>query len=143
MNIKIIANITKLNTASDGAIKEYGKRLSRYCKFHFYPCKKEKDALKHLSSSTTIFIVTPSKATLSSEELAKKLETLGLTGKSDLGFLIGFSEEFLNSFVDAYENTIERITLSSLQLSTSLTAAVLSEQIYRGYRILRKEPYHK
>ena len=143
MNIKIIANTTKLNTASDGAIKEYGKRLSRYCKFHFYPCKKEKDALKHLSSSTTIFIVTPSKETLSSEELAKKLETLGLTGKSDLGFLIGFSEQFLTSFIESYANPIEQLAISSLDLSPSLTSAVLSEQIYRGYRILRKEPYHK
>ena len=143
MNIKIIANTTKLNTASDGAIKEYGKRLSRYCKFHFYPCKKEKDALKHLSSSTTIFIVTPSKETLSSEELAKKLETLGLTGKSELGFLIGFSEKFLTFLVESYANPIEQLAISSLDLSPSLTSAVLSEQIYRGYRIMRKEPYHK
>ena len=143
MNIKIIANTTKLNTASDGSIKEYGKRLSRYCKFHFYPCKKEKDALKHLSSSTTIFIVTPSKETLSSEELAKKLETLGLTGKSDLGFLIGFSEQFLTSLIESYANPIEQLAISSLDLSPSLTSAVLSEQIYRGYRIMRKEPYHK
>ena len=144
MNIKIIANVSKLNTASNGALKEYGKRLTRYCKFNFYPCKKEKDALKHLSSSSTIFIIEPSKETLSSEELSKKMEMLGLTGKSDLLFLIGFSKDWIETSVFSLPNaSIEVISISSLDLSPSLASAVLSEQIYRAYRIMNKEPYHK
>ncbi|MBS6560093.1 MAG: 23S rRNA (pseudouridine(1915)-N(3))-methyltransferase RlmH [Clostridiales bacterium] len=141
MNIKIIVNSSKITPASNGAVKEYGKRLSRYCKFHFFCCKKEKDAFKHLTPSTTAFSILPSKETLSSEQLSKKIETLGLTGKSDLLFLIGFSEEFLASAMEGIQ--IETISISSLNLSPSLTTAILSEQIYRAYRIMKKEPYHK
>ena len=145
MNIKIIANVSKLSLASNGAIQEYSKRLSRYCKFNFYPCKKEKDAIKHLSSSATIFLVTPSKETLSSEELAKTIEYLGVSGQSDLLFLIGFSQQWIDETLRSNKQyqKIETLSISSLTFSASLASAVLSEQIYRAYRILNKEPYHK
>lgn len=142
MNIKIIANNIKLNTATNGALKEYGKRLSRYCKFSFLSLKKEKEVVKHLSPSASIFCLIPSKSTISSEELAEKIKTLGITGHSEIIFFIGFSVEYLENCL-ANGQAMEQISISSLQFSAPLTSAVLSEQIYRAYRIINKEPYHK
>lgn len=142
MNIKIIANYTKLTVATEGAIKEYGKRLSRYCKFSFLSLKKEKDIAKHLSPSTSIFMITTSKQTISSEELADTIKTLGLTGHSDVVFFVDFSYETISSFVEETQ-AITSTSISSLSFSTALTVAVLSEQIYRAYRIMNGEPYHK
>lgn len=140
MNIKIISNISKLNTAHDGCIKEYGKRLSRYCKFSFISLKKEKELSKYISPNVSYIFVTPSKHTISSEELATNINQLGISGKSDVTFLVGFSDK---KWLDDFNATYTSISISPLSLSTGLTAAVLAEQIYRAYRIIKGEPYHK
>ena len=63
-------------------------------------------------------------------------------GHSEIIFFIGFSVEYLENCL-ANGQAMEQISISSLQFSAPLTSAVLSEQIYRAYRIINKEPYHK
>lgn len=141
MNFTIIVNQAKLTSYSQGAIKEYEKRLSRYCKSRLILIKKEKELQKYISSSSAFYFIFPSKKTLSSEELASIVEHSELSGQSNLVFLIGFSKDTLEQFLEL--SSCHGLSISSLHFSADMTAAVLYEQLYRSYRILRKEPYHK
>lgn len=141
MNFTLLINQTKLTSYSQGAIKEYEKRLSRYCKCRFILIKKEKELVKYLNNSAIFYFLKPSKKTLSSIEFANQIETLALSGQSHLCFFIGFNEDSFTCFSEI--SSLQLFSISSLHFSPDLTAAILYEQIYRSYRILRKEPYHK
>lgn len=140
MNIQIIILSKKLTPACEGALKEYEKRLSRYCKFSYITVKKEKDGMKYIKPTSSLFYITTSKNTLSSEEFASIIENMGITRMTDLIFFVGFSTDIL---AQTLNSSLQDLSISSLTLSSSLTAAVLSEQIYRCYRIINQEPYHK
>lgn len=140
MNIQFIILEKKLNATCESALKEYGKRLSRYCKFKYHVIKKEKDGLKFAKSTASLFCVISSSETLSSEQFSSLIDSIGIAGTSEIIFFIGFSYD---SLANQIPYPIQNFSISPLSFSTSLTATVLSEQVYRGYRILKKEPYHK
>lgn len=140
MNIQFIILEKKLNATCESALKEYGKRLSRYCKFSYHIVKKEKDGLKFAKSTSSLFCVTSSNNTPSSEQFSSLIEQIGLSGTSEIVFFIGFCYDKL---MEQIPYPIQTFSISPLSFSTSLTATVLSEQVYRGYRIMKREPYHK
>jgi 23S rRNA (pseudouridine1915-N3)-methyltransferase len=75
---------------------------------------------------------------LSSDELARRLEQWGRRGKGEIAFLIGGAEGLppaLSAKADV------KLSLSSLTLPHRLARVLLCEQIYRGLSILRGEPY--
>lgn len=141
------------------AIKEYTKRLSRYCKLEIVEVadektpdnasvheeelirKKEGERLKkYIREDAYVIALAIDGKQLSSEELSDKLHTLGLHGESHLVFLIGGSigldEELLRG-ADFL------LSFSKMTFPHQLMRVVLLEQIYRGYRIMNGEPYHK
>lgn len=132
INIYIKEKIKNKNILS--GIDEYLKRLSRYCKVQVKYLKK-KDVIEDIiiSSPYSIFIST-SKDTISSEELAKNISKYGVDGISELNFFIGFDSEL--DYNEVY-------SISSFNLNDEIKAFVLIEQIYRAYRIINGEPYHK
>jgi 23S rRNA (pseudouridine1915-N3)-methyltransferase len=130
MNIKVYIDEKIKNKHQLGAIKEFDKRLSRYCKIKLVTIKPSE--LDSISDKTHKIYVHESGESITSEGLSDKLNHLGVTGKSDVAFIL------MNT--DTYEETM---CLSSMTLSTGMTVTVLYEQIYRAYRIMRNEPYHK
>ena len=76
---------------------------------------------------------------LSSEEFARKLGSLGLSGRSHVAFVVGgplgLSHELL-------ERADERLSLGNITLPHALARVVLLEQIYRAVKIVRGEKYH-
>ena len=76
----------------------------------------------------------------SSEELAKKLEKLGITGKSQVVFVIGGS---LGLSEAVLKRADEQLSFSRMTFPHQLMRVILLEQIYRSYRIIAGEPYHK
>ncbi|HJB27626.1 MAG TPA: 23S rRNA (pseudouridine(1915)-N(3))-methyltransferase RlmH [Candidatus Blautia faecavium] len=140
-------------------IKEYSKRLSRYCKLSFFQVPDEKtpdrasDALqtqikdtegerlmKHIREQDYVIALAIEGEMLDSVELSKRIERLGVEGKSSLVFVIGGSlglSEVLLKRADM------KLSFSKMTFPHQLMQMILLEQIYRGFRIMNHEPYHK
>ena len=109
------------------------KRLGRYCKIKLQFIKNEDNLLKKFSAKTYKIAISTSGVLFSSEELTSKIDFLGISGSSDITFIIGS------------KNTVteETLAISKMEMSTGLKTTIIIEQIYRAYRILNNQPYHK
>lgn len=141
------------------AIKEYEKRLSRYCRLEIVQVADEKTPekaseakarqireregeriLAQLKEGAYVIALAIEGNMASSEELAKKLEKLGITGKSQVVFVIGGS---LGLSEAVLKRADEQLSFSRMTFPHQLMRVILLEQIYRSYRIIAGEPYHK
>ncbi len=141
------------------AIAEYEKRLSKYCKFEIVEVSdektpdrasaleeeqiKEKEAVRILSKiKDDAYVCTLEIAgkRFSSEGFANWIEQSAINGKSSIIFVIGGSLG-LHSSVLARSN--QSLSFSDMTFPHQLMRVILSEQIYRAFRIIHKEPYHK
>ncbi len=141
------------------AIAEYEKRLSKYCKFEILevadektPDKageaeeeriKEKEAQRILSKiKEDAYVCTLEIAgkKFSSEGFAGWLESAAVSGKSNIVFVIGGS---LGLHRSVTSSSNQAISFSDMTFPHQLMRVILSEQIYRAYRIINGEPYHK
>ncbi|TDL32023.1 23S rRNA (pseudouridine(1915)-N(3))-methyltransferase RlmH [Jeotgalibacillus sp. S-D1] len=77
---------------------------------------------------------------LTSEELAKQMDQLATYGKSKIAFVIGGS---LGLSEDVTKRSDFALSFSKMTFPHQLMKLVLLEQVYRGFRINRGEPYHK
>ena len=71
---------------------------------------------------------------------SQKLDRFGMLGRGSVVFVIGGS---LGLAEQVLERADESISFSKMTFPHQLMRVILLEQIYRGYRILRNEPYHK
>jgi len=133
MNFKIYIVGRKIDKTYLEGIKEYEKRLSRYCKTTLQYFKNEELLLKKLSDKSYKISISIHGKMISSEQLSEKINHLGIQGQSDLTFIIG-SEN--TSFDD-------KISISPMEMDIGMKTMIMYEQIYRAYRILNNEPYHK
>lgn len=133
MNIKIFIVGEKIDKTILEGIKEYEKRLSRYCKVKLQHFKNEEQLLKKITDKTYKVLISVMGTTVTSEELAEKINQLGLTGKSDVTIIIG---------VDNLPHD-ELLAISPMEMDLGIKTLIMFEQIYRSYRILNNEPYHK
>ena len=75
-----------------------------------------------------------------SVELSRKIEALGVAGRSHLCFVIGGS---LGLSPKVLARADELLSFSRMTFPHQLMRVILLEQIYRSFRIIRGEPYHK
>lgn len=141
------------------AIKEYEKRLSRYCRLEIVQVADEKTPekaseakarqireregeriLAQMKEGAYVIALAIEGKMASSEELAEKLEKLGITGKSQVVFVIGGS---LGLSEAVLKRADEQLSFSRMTFPHQLMRVILLEQIYRSYRIIAGEPYHK
>ena len=141
------------------AIREYEKRLSRYCKLEIVELADEKtpegaspaeeDAirereggriLKAIRDDAYVIALAIEGQMLTSEGLAEKLGRLGVEGNGHLVFVIGGS---LGLSDEVMRRADYALSFSRMTFPHQLMRVVLLEQIYRGFRILNGEPYHK
>ena len=143
----------------NGAIREYGKRLSRYCKLEITEVAdektpdgaspaleeqiKEREAerlLKVLKEDAFVCVLAIDGKMLDSVELSQTMERLAIGGNSHIQFVIGGSLGLHDSVLKRADM---KLSFSKMTFPHQLMRVILLEQIYRAYRILRKEPYHK
>ena len=159
MRIRIIAvGKIKEKYIRDG-IKEYIKRLSRYCSIEIVEVEDErapenltdreidiikgkegKRIISKISSNSYIIPLDIKGKQMSSEELAGKMEDLMIDGINDLTFIIGGS---LGLSDDVLARSHLKLSFSKMTFPHQLMRMILLEQIYRGFRIIRGEPYHR
>ena len=143
---------------NDG-IAEYAKRLSRYCKLTFCQVADEKTPdkasesvnrqikntegerlLKHIREQDYVIALAIDGKMLDSVELAKTIGQLGVNGKSSVSFVIGGSLGLSDSILARADY---KLSFSKMTFPHQLMRVILLEQIYRSYRIISGEPYHK
>ncbi|MBQ9550562.1 MAG: 23S rRNA (pseudouridine(1915)-N(3))-methyltransferase RlmH [Lachnospiraceae bacterium] len=129
------------------AMAEYEKRLSRYVKLNIIevadgPDKKAEALrmLEKLPEDAYIITLEINGRALSSEELSQKISELESSGRSRIVFIIG-GPEGLHS--DILSKADFRLSFSKMTFPHPLMRVILLEQIYRAYRIMKGEPYHK
>ena len=141
------------------AIAEYSKRLSRYCKLEIVEVADEKtpdnasatveDAirdkegeriLKYIKEDAYVITLEIAVKMLTSEEMAEKIEKLGVQGTSHIIFIIGGS---IGLGREILKRSDYALSFSKMTFPHQLMRVILLEQIYRSYRIINHEPYHK
>lgn len=141
------------------AVAEYQKRLSRYCRLELVEVPDEKTPdgaseaqetqikdteaerlLRCISDTDYVIALAIDGQMPDSVGLAHKIERLGLHGESSICFVIGGS---LGLSEKLFTRANERMSFSRLTFPHQLMRVILLEQIYRSFRIIRGEPYHK
>lgn len=141
------------------AIAEYAKRLSRYCKLEIIQVPDEKTPdraseaeerqikekegrriLEQVKDGAYVIALAIDGEMLSSEQLAAKLDKLGISGQSQIVMVIGGS---LGLSDEVLRRADYKLSFSKMTFPHQLMRVVLLEQIYRSYRIICGEPYHK
>lgn len=125
------------------AIAEYEKRLGQYCKISYKIIKKEKEWEKLYQATEHAYILLPGRNALSSEALSKQIEAWEMRGQGKITFFIPDEEEQDKKARKESDGDRPIISLSDFTMNASMTAMILYEQIYRGYRIMHHHPYHK
>ena len=141
------------------AIAEYMKRLSRYCKPEIIQVADEKTPenaalavekqvkdtegeriLRHVAEDAFVVALEIRGEMLSSAELADFIERKQVSGTSHIQFVIGGS---LGLSEAVLRRADYRLSFSRMTFPHQLMRVVLLEQIYRSFRIIAGEPYHK
>lgn len=141
------------------AIEEYVKRLSRYCKLEIIEVPDEKTdenastaeekmvkekegerILKNIKDTSYVIALAINGKQLNSVELSEKIEKLGVQGVSHITFVIGGS---LGLDERILQRADYKLSFSKMTFPHQLMRVVLLEQVYRSYRIMNGEPYHK
>lgn len=159
MNIDIIC-VGKIKESyfRDG-IAEYTKRLSRYCKISIIEVADEKTPdgqsealdekvktiegdriLKSIKNNTFVVLCDLNGKMLNSVDLSEYINELGVRGISDIAFVIGGS---LGVSEEVRNRADFKLCFSKMTFPHQLMRVILLEQIYRAYRIMNNEPYHK
>lgn len=138
------------------ACAEYLKRLQPYAKASVVevadvdPARAGGEAQAVEREGAAILRVLPDRAHVialaidgkqrTSEELSRRIDKLGLAGKSELAFIIGGS---CGISAEVMARADETLSFGPITLPHNLARVVLLEQLYRACKISHGEPYHK
>ena len=159
MNIDIICVGKIKEKYLTDAIAEYSKRLSRYCNLRILEvsdektienasdlvCEKIKQAeaeriIKYIKKDAMVVSLEIDGKMLTSVQLAECIDKWGNDRFSDIQFIIGGSLGLHSMITD---KATFHLSFSKMTFPHQLMRVILLEQIYRSYRIINNEPYHK
>ncbi len=141
------------------AIAEYSKRLSRYCRLEIRELQDEQAPdkcsgagrenilrkegeriLGALKGGEYVAALAVDGKRMGSEGFSRWLDRLGVEGESHIAFVIGGS---LGLDRRVLEQSAVKLSFSDMTFPHQMMRVILLEQIYRAYRIMNNEPYHK
>ncbi|MGI6732234.1 MAG: 23S rRNA (pseudouridine(1915)-N(3))-methyltransferase RlmH [Anaerovoracaceae bacterium] len=159
MKIQIICVGSLKESYWTEAAKEYSKRLSKYCTLSINELKEGrapdnpskadeialieeegKSILKHIKKSSYVIALEIKGKEFSSEMLADKINSLAIQGNSEICFIIGGSLGLSQEVLRAADL---KLSFSKMTFPHQMMRVILLEQIYRSYKIIKNEPYHK
>lgn len=155
MNIKLLAIGKTDNKNLQALIDEYTKRLGFYIKFDLEVIadiknvknlseaqQKQKEGeliLSKLIATDHLILLDENGKSFSSVAFADELQKKMNAGIKTLVFVIGGPYGFSD---DVYKKANGKISLSAMTFSHQMVRLFVIEQIYRGFTILKNEPYH-
>lgn len=141
------------------AFNEYTRRLSAYCKFECVELNETKlgdrpsdkeienalvresaDIEKAIPRDAYVIAMCVGAKQLKSEELAQKINSLALSGRGKICFIIGGSFGMAES---VKKRADMRLGMSEMTFPHHLARVMLTEQIYRSFKIIEGSRYHK
>ena len=141
------------------AIEEYSKRLNSYCSLNIIELKDEKipnnpsekdnqiikekegsNILSHIKKDTYIICLDLKGKQYTSEEFSQKINNISNNISSSITFIIGGS---LGISQNVLKKANESISFSKMTFPHQLFRVILLEQIYRAFKIMNNETYHK
>lgn len=141
------------------AVEEYSKRLSRYCILSINELREErlqdnpseaqemnvrdiegKNILKQIRKDSYVIALEIQGKEFSSERLAEKVSSLAVDGKSEICFIIGGS---IGLSQEVLSRADLKLSFSKMTFPHQMMRVILLEQIYRSFKIIRNEKYHK
>ncbi len=142
-----------------GAVEEYAKRLSRFCRLELVEVPDEKTPdgagraqelqirikegeriLQKLPGSSFVVALSIDGRMLDSVELSRQMERWNVNGISHIIFVIGGS---LGLSPQVLERADMKLSFSKMTFPHQLMRVILLEQVYRSYMIRSGAPYHK
>jgi 23S rRNA (pseudouridine1915-N3)-methyltransferase len=121
-----------------GLCDDYKNRIRRYVNIDEVEVKDERSLLAKIAKGAWLIALDPREDQPTSTELARKLSKWLELGRPEVSFVIGGAEGLPE---DIEKRADERLSLSRLTLPHRIARLVLFEQLYRGFSILRNEPY--
>ena len=119
------------------AMEEYVKRLGAYTKICCYFIKKQREwDNKRVDDDAVMCLdIIAGKGSISSESFSKAIESWEMSGKKTIRIFAGGMQKEGGDY--------DTICLSEYDLPPAMQGMIMTEQIYRGYRIRYHQPYHK
>jgi len=155
MNIKLITIGKTDNKNLQTLIEEYTKRLSFYIKFDLEIIpdiknvknlseaqQKEKEGeliLSKITPTDNLILLDENGKTFSSVGFSEFLQKKMNAGIKTLVFVIGGPYGFSET---VYQKANGKVSLSEMTFSHQMVRLFVIEQLYRGFTILKNEPYH-
>lgn len=158
MRISIVAAGKIKEKYLTAGIAEFVKRLTPYCRLEIIEVDEERMAenpsllekektltregerlLKYVRETSYLIVLDVAGKQLSSEDLSAKLDSLALSGRSDITFLIGGAFGLAPNVIARAD---ERLSFSKMTFTHQMIRLLLVEQIYRAFKISRGENYH-
>ena len=156
MNISLIAIGKIKETYFKESINEYIKRLSSYCSlkiieissesimdeknYEKYKQAEAKKILQYLNKSSYIITLEIEGKQLSSIDFAKKIKQISNEGINELTFIIGGANG-LDEII--CKESHFKLSFSKMTFTHQMIRVILLEQIYRAFKILNNENYHR
>lgn len=159
MKIKIICVGKIKENFYKEAITEYAKRLSKFTSFSVIEVSDEKTdekasqkenelvlskegkrILEQIGNDDYVISLCIEGKPLSSVDFSKKISEVMLNGYSNIAFLIGGS---LGLSDEVKKRSDYKLSFSEMTFPHQLMRVILTEQIYRAFKIINNEPYHK
>lgn len=138
MTVRIIA-VGKLRERELRVVlDDYLGRIRRYVRVEEVELRSDSAFERTIREDELVVALEVNGEALSSEAFAQRLEAWGSRGKGNIAFLIGGAEGIPRAISNAAQH---RLSLSSMTLPHRLARVLLAEQVYRGFSILRGEPY--
>ncbi len=156
MNIKIIAVGKIKEKYLKDAISEYVKRLSSFCSLSVIEvpaedildeslAEKYKDIeadkiLSYIKKDSFVITLEIDGKSLSSEEFASKIKDISYSGINETVFIIGGANGLHKKVSDIASF---KLSFSKLTFTHQMVRLLLLEQIYRSFKIINNEKYHR
>lgn len=127
-------------------VEDYLTRINKYHKVVIEEVKdsnvpnEKMEILKHIKKDDYIISLVINSNQITSTELSSKLNNLFIDGKSSIVFIIGGSDGLDSEIINMSD---ERISFSKMTFPHGLFRAMLLEQVYRSFKIMNNETYHK
>ncbi len=154
MTLKIVAVGRIKEKYLQSGIDEYKKRLSPWLSLNITEVKESKNTnnlaealeeegerlFKQVRKDSFLIVLTPEGSRFSSTGLAQKIESLLASGNSKIDIIVGGPEGISARLK---ESAHLKLSLSSLTFSSQIARFLITEQLYRSMKIIKKEPYHR
>lgn len=159
MKVKIICVGKLKEKYLVAGVEEYLKRLQGYCKVEVYEVpdesipdncslaneiiiksKEGRKILDKIKQDDYVILLDVAGTEIDSVELSRQMENCMLSGKSTIDFVIGGS---LGHGQEILDRANFRLSFSRMTFPHQLMRLILVEQIYRAFKIIKKESYHK